>query len=180
MPRSRVAGPKRMHIFIFNRSGQTTLQSCSHNLCAPRQDGTVYFLKRMGIIHWLCPHTQGLQHHQEAQIPDVRGSWEGIQPRPCSVYSSCSHALYLPHYIPETLCLPWRDRERSTLHSWWFYSSAALFITLFSVLYYSLPSHSFHLRKSCLIPQQPAEKERRKKGGKARKCSRLMFTYLHV
>lgn len=53
MPRSRVAGPKRMHIFIFNRSGQTTLQSSSHNLCAPRQAGTVHFLKRMGIIHSL-------------------------------------------------------------------------------------------------------------------------------
>lgn len=67
----------------------------------------------------------------------------------------------------------------SPLHNWWFYSWAALLITLFLELYYSLPSPSFHLG---VLPRSSAACREGKKGerkgeGKARKYSCLMFTY---
>lgn len=89
MPRSRVAGPKRMHIFIFNRSGQTTLQSSSHNLCAPQASRDSSFPQKNGNYSLTA---SVLTHRDPSVIKRHRFQmWEA----PGRAWSQ-AHALFTP------------------------------------------------------------------------------------
>lgn len=142
----------------------------------PSQPGKVCFLKIVGIIHCLAPQPQGPQSRREAQIPDAGGSWEVIQSSPCFLYSSVPTPWHLPHYVPERpccLCMTGNsvpDMAGGCTRGQLCHTDPGL--------YSSLPSHNFDL--GILPPPLAAcregKKTERRREGKARRCSCLMFT----
>lgn len=87
MPRRRVAGPKRMHIFIFNRSGQTTLQSSNHNLLPAGKPGQFISSKEWELL------TGSVLTHRDPSIIERHRLqlWEAP-----GRASSQDHALFTP------------------------------------------------------------------------------------
>lgn len=112
MPRCGVSGLKRMHSFILNRSGQTTLREVAAVDVPPANLGSP-FPQNNGNDS--LPLSLSLQ---EAPIPDVGGRLLGGH-----LVKPMLFTPFFPHCVPERLCLPSCDRELRTLHNWWFYST---------------------------------------------------------